>query len=113
MDKNYVLTTFLALIFLISQQGFSQEINSPASSIQTIEGLSIFPNPVENGKQLIHITSKRSITKNIEVYNVLGKQIFSMVLIGKELNISKLTSGVYVLKITEGAVSETRKLVIK
>ena len=113
MDKNYFVMTFFALIFLITQNGFSQNINSMDSNKTSIEGLSIFPNPVENGKQFIYITSKYSISKKVELYNVLGKQIFSAVLVGKELNISKLGSGVYVLKITEDNISETRKLVIK
>ncbi|GAL72730.1 hypothetical protein JCM19302_3224 [Jejuia pallidilutea] len=44
---------------------------------------------------------------------MLGKQIKSTITTRKELDISSLNSGVYILKITEGTVSETRKLVIK
>lgn len=113
MKKNYILITFLALMFTITQQGFSQARVDNALVQENIEGLSIFPNPVNNGKQYINITSKRNLTKKVEIFNVLGKQIFSTVLVGKELNISKLGTGVYILKITEKAVSETRKLVIK
>ena len=113
MKKNYVLITFLVLMFTITQQGFSQTGVDNALVQEKIEGLSIFPNPVNNGKQYINITSKRNLTKKVEIFNVLGKRIFSTVLVGKELNISKLGTGVYILKITEKAVSETRKLVIK
>jgi len=113
MRKNYVLITLFALMFVITQQGFSQAITTNALVQENIEGLSIFPNPVNNGKQYINITSKRSLVKKVEIFNVLGKRIFSIMLIGKELNISKLGTGVYILKITEKDISETRKLVIK
>lgn len=113
MRKNYFLTTLFVLMFTITQQGFSQANVSNALAQENIEGLSIFPNPVNNGKQYIYITSKQSLTKKVEIFNVLGKQIFSTMLVGKELNISKLGKGVYILKITEKEVSETRKLVIK
>ena len=114
MQKNYFVTFIFCCLFLISLQGFSQSNNrdTPLQQ-QTIEGLSIYPNPVSNGKLYIYITSKRSLTKTIVVYNVLGKQISSTVLTGKEFNISQLSTGVYILKITENNISETRKLVIK
>lgn len=113
MIKNYFLTTFLALTFFVTSQGFSQTDVNNTPVQQNIEGLSIYPNPVSNGKQYIYITTKQRLTKNVAIFNVLGKQILSTVLVGKELNISKLSTGVYILKITENSISETRKLVIK
>lgn len=113
MQKNYILLLFFVLAFTITQFGFSQSIATLPPSNQNIEGLSIYPNPVNNGRQYIYITSKRSLSKTVEFYNVLGKKIFATVLSGKELNISKLSSGVYILKITENNTTETRKLVIK
>lgn len=80
---------------------------------QNIADLSIYPNPVSNGKTHVFITSKLNASKLIEFYNVLGKRIFSTRLKGKELNISNLNKGVYLLKITENNISETRKLIIK
>ncbi len=113
MQKNYFIVIFFILMFVIPLQGFSQNFNNRPSNQENIEELSIFPNPVQNGKQFIYITSKKGLTKKIEIFNVLGKQIFSHIMVGKELNISKLSTGVYVLKITENNISETRKLVIK
>ncbi|MFI1745077.1 T9SS type A sorting domain-containing protein [Thalassobellus sediminis] len=114
MKKNYFFTLIFALTLLISFQGFSQNSVSNTSAVkQNIEKLSIYPNPVTNGKTFIYITSKKNLTKKVEFFNVLGKQIFSIILTGKELNISRLSKGVYVLKITENNISETRKLVIK
>ncbi len=114
MQKNYFLTFIFSLLFLISLQGFSQSNqNNIPQQQQNIEGLSIYPNPVSNGKSYIYITSKRGLNKTVAVYNVLGKLISSTVLTSKEFNISQLSTGVYILKITENNISETRKLVIK
>lgn len=113
MQKNYIVTALFVFMSMISQQGFSQGFNDNMPSHENIEGLSVFPNPVQNGKQFIYITSKQNLTKRVEIFNVLGKQVFSNILVGKELNISRLSSGVYVLRITENKISETRKLVIK
>lgn len=113
MKKQYFLILFFVLAFFTSLSGFSQNNASTTSIVQNIENLSIYPNPVSNGKTYVYITSKLNLTKEIEFYDVLGKQIYSTVLVGKELNISRLSKGVYVLKITENEISETRKLVIK
>lgn len=113
MNKNYFLTLIFALAFFTAQYGFAQNTPNNAAIQQNIEALSIYPNPVSNGKTIINITSKLNATKRIEFYDVLGKQIYSTVLSGRELNISNLSRGVYLLRITEGSVSETRKLVIK
>ena len=83
------------------------------STRANIEGLSIYPNPVNNHRSFINIASKLSLIKNIEVFDVLGKRVSAAVLSGKELNISNLRKGVYILRITENNISESRKLVIK
>src|SRR5690606_40323077 len=106
MEKNYFLITFLFLAFLISQQGFSQSQFNNAPTSENIEGLSIYPNPVTEGRTYINITTRKNFSKNIEIYNVLGKRIHSSILSGKELNISALNTGVYILKITENNISE-------
>ncbi|MDD7884541.1 T9SS type A sorting domain-containing protein [Flavivirga sp. 57AJ16] len=113
MKKNYLFILFLTLAFAVTQQGFTQSNANRDPIKQNIEGLSIYPNPVNSGKTFIYLTSKRNLTKKIEFFNVLGKQVYATILTGKELNISNLSKGVYILKITENGISETRKLVIK
>jgi len=113
MKKNYFLILFVASAFFTSQFGFSQNNASINTMQQNIAGLSIYPNPAASGKAFVYISSKDNLTKKIAVFDVLGKQIYTTVLTGRELNISNLSKGVYILKITENNISETRKLVIK
>lgn len=111
--KNYftILFFIMALSFGISTQAQTSLSKETAPTSGEILELSIYPNPVSNGK--IYITTKANTTKKIEIYDVLGKKIISASLLGKELNISKLTEGIYILKIKEGENSSTRKLVVR
>jgi hypothetical protein len=87
----------------------SAQDNKPQPVV--IEGLSFYPNPVSNGK--IYITSKSSLDKDIIIFDVLGKKVLQTTLNTKELNISSLSPGVYIIKIKEGEATATRKLIVK
>jgi hypothetical protein len=76
-----------------------------------IEGLSLYPNPVSNGK--VYVTSKNDDEKDIIIFDVLGKKVIQTTINSRELNISNLSSGVYIIKINEGDASATRKLIVK
>lgn len=112
MKKNYFLFIFMFL-FLGAFNGYSQSISEKMPQQEHIEGLSIYPNPVSNGRLFVNITTHKNLSKKVAIFNVLGKQIYATELFGKELNVAQLSTGVYILKITENNISETRKLVIK
>ncbi|MFV0539666.1 MAG: T9SS type A sorting domain-containing protein [Aestuariibaculum sp.] len=115
MKNNYYLL-LICIIFSMAFQlnGFSQNtaVTVTAHDLK-IEGLSIYPNPIVKGQTYVYIKSNKNLSKSIEIFDILGKRISIQVLKGKELNISSLKKGVYILKITENKVSETRKLVVK
>lgn len=75
------------------------------------ETFKIYPNPAIKG--YVNITSKVSGSKNILIFDVLGKQVIKTTLNGDRLDISVLNSGVYIMKIEHGKTSTTKKLVIK
>ena len=77
----------------------------------SIDGLSFYPNPATNGK--IFIASKSNIAKEIAIYDVLGKKVFMIASSAREINISSLSPGVYIIKIKEEENTATRKLIIK
>lgn len=75
-----------------------------------IAGLSIYPNPVTSGT--FYINSTNGLNKSVAIYDVLGKQVLKANATNA-VNVSSLSGGVYVLKITEEGKTATRKLVIK
>lgn len=112
MGKNYFYITIL-LVFLFSI-GVSAQESKQATKLQestSIEGLSLYPNPVSNGK--VYITSKNDLDKEIIIFDVLGKKVFQSQLSSRELNVSNLPSGVYIIKINENEASATRKLIVR
>ena len=113
MKKKYFYTLLLFGFLLTVNTGYAQlNYDRPNSLVsQSIEGLTIYPNPVNNGK--IYISTTLNLTKEINIYDVLGKKIISQTLFGKELNISNLSPGVYILKLKEHEFSATRKLVVR
>ncbi|MCF6350131.1 MAG: T9SS type A sorting domain-containing protein [Flavobacteriaceae bacterium] len=78
-----------------------------------IEGFSLYPNPVTKGK--VVITTLNASQKNIELYNIIGKRIYTNSFTGTqiEVNFGKLNSGVYFLKVKEGTYTTISKLVVK
>ncbi len=76
-----------------------------------IAGLKVYPNPVSSGT--LFIKSASNDQKSIAIYDILGKQVMNTVLVNDSVNVSTLTSGIYVVKITESGKTETRKLVIE
>ena len=112
MKKHYILIVFFAFAFMFSQHGVAQSTPQNNAALN-IEGLSIYPNPVTQGRLYISITTTQNMTNEVDIFPVLGQHLFATTLFGKELNIQKLNAGVYILKITENNISATRKLVIK
>lgn len=112
MKQKYLLG-FLLVCFLLFSNGIAAQSTSlPAYTPEKpIAGLSIYPNPVTGSK--VYISSEKNDAKEVEVYNVLGKMVLSANLVGKELDVSELTPGIYILKIKEGNTQATRKLVVK
>jgi hypothetical protein len=112
MTKNYFYITIL-LVFLFSLSANAQEIKTQPKTVESasIEGLNLYPNPISNGK--VYIATKNDLDKEIIIFDVLGKKVLQTVLNSRELNVSNLSSGVYIIKIYEKEASATRKLIIR
>ena len=113
MKKNYFYITFLFLLFSLSlsAQESKDTVVTSKSQEKPFDDLDIYPNPVSTGR--VFITSKSGAVKDIRVFNVIGKLVIQVSLSTKELNVSSLAPGVYIIKITEGEQRATRKLIIK
>jgi hypothetical protein len=79
----------------------------------SIAGFSAYPNPVK-GNNLTVTTSSRDL-KTVNIYNVLGKKVFSQRFssMNKTMNVSEIASGVYIMKVSEGNNIATIKLIIE
>ena len=76
-----------------------------------IEGFKLYPNPVTNGK--VYIQTTVNAPKKILIFDVLGTQVLETTILGRELDLSNLHAGVYVLRVLEKDKVATRKLVVK
>ena len=70
---------------------------------------SIYPNPA---KEYVNISSQTTGDKNVTIYNILGKQVIQTITT-ESVNISSLTSGIYIMKISQNGISSTKKLVVR
>ena len=110
--KYFYITLLLVCLFSLGANAQENKAATTTAGGEPIEGLSIYPNPVSSDRIYI-TTSKQSQSKEVEIYDVLGKKVLQSTLTGKELNITGLTPGVYIIKIKEGDATATRKLIVK
>lgn len=112
MAKNY-FNIIILLAFFFSLSIFAQDTKQQPKlqEATSIEGFSLYPNPVTSGK--IYITSKNDSNKEVIIFDVLGKKVLQSTMSSRELNVSSLSPGVYIIKINEGDSSVTRKLIVR
>ena len=116
MKEKYLYIFLLLIITSFSAQAQTAKNSGVADQVKTentLDKVQIYPNPVTSGK--IYINAESTSTKTIELYDMLGKRIVFTEMNGyqKELNVSNLKAGVYILKLSEKNNSITRKIVIK
>ncbi len=70
----------------------------------------LYPNPVSGG--VLNIESNSTEALDVELYNMFGKQVLKSKAT-KNINVSNLSSGLYLVKINQGSLSQTKKLIIK
>ena len=112
MTKNYFYSAILLVFFFslsLNAQDLKQQPKPQETSV--IEGLNLYPNPVSNGK--VYISTKNDSEKEIIIFDLLGKKVLQTLISSRELNVSNLNSGVYIIKITEDNASATRKLIVR
>ena len=77
----------------------------------SISNLSIYPNPVTNGKLFISSTS--NLEKEVVIFTTLGQQVLQDKTVSEAIYVSFLSQGTYFIKITEAGLTTTKKLIIK
>jgi len=82
-----------------------------STSDNTIEGFTFYPNPTSN---VLNVKANSSID-TITIYNTLGQQILNKTIgaTTSQLNVSNLTTGVYLLKVVSEGQMGTYRLIKK
>ncbi len=78
-----------------------------------IDGFAAYPNPVNNKR--FTITTNSISEKTVKIFNVLGRQVLATKFStnDKLVDVSSLSTGVYILKVQEGSKIATKKLVVR
>jgi hypothetical protein len=85
--------------FTLANQSFSQ-----------IDGLKMYPNPAKNN---LFIETALNSDINVAIIDVLGKEVINSKVSNNTVNISGLSPGIYIVKITEEGKTSTKKLIIE
>lgn len=93
--------------FFFDHVRFEGTLATPNSKKPTI---SIFPNPV---KDILIVQSNSSDPKEIKIFDVLGKMIWSRTTAEDILYLDSWKSGLYFIQIRQGSYSSTQKLVVQ
>ena len=106
---HYQLTTnnSIKTLTITSENGDQAIYKNTVLSTQeyTNSLVSIYPNPV---KDILNIDiSNNKIVRNATIYNILGKELLHST--KKEIDVSKLTNGVYVVKI----ITNNNQVIVK
>lgn len=96
------------LFFLFISFSYGQEVRNAGGEIA---GFELYPNPVTTGK--VYIQTTLNAPKRILIFDVFGTKRLETTILRKELNVSNLVAGVYVLRVYEKDRMATRKLIIK
>ncbi len=99
------------LYLLILLFTFGTAFGQQASDKSDIEGFKMYPNPVTSGT--VHIVTAANQPKKIRIFDVLGTPVLETTIMGRELNLSGLKAGVYLIQVYENDKVATRKLVVK
>jgi hypothetical protein len=87
------------------------DVTLSTNSFNAIDGFTMYPNPLTGN--VLNFSSAINAEMNVQIFDMLGKQILTSKVNNNTLNIPSLNAGVYIVKITEEGKTATRKLVVR
>lgn len=110
---------FLLCISLLLVNVFAQEKSTtlPKQGVSTTDltKIKLYPNPITKGKVTVIFPEKAKVS-NVEVFSVLGKKIYQRKnphILDNRINIRRLKTGMYLLKISTENKSITKKIIVQ
>ena len=96
--------------FLLQMDSFVVEGTLGINDIDNLE-MNIYPNPV-NGN-FVTIQTPTNGVKYVEVFDITGKRLINTSLTADSLEVSSLSAGMYLIKVTVEGQSKTSKLIVR
>ena len=99
----------------ISEYGETEDYTANIGTLgvndEDIMQVRLFPNPVDGN--FVTIQTPINGTKEIEVFDLVGKRVINTNLMSDSLDVSELNTGIYMVKVTIENLTSTSKLIIK
>ena len=96
--------------FVLQMDSFVVEGTLGVNDFNSLE-MSIYPNPVDGN--YVTIKTPYDGIKEVQVFDILGKRVINTNLISDSLDVSRLNSGVYMVKVTVENQTNMSKLIIE
>ena len=96
--------------FVLQMDSFVVEGTLGLNNIQSLD-MNIYPNPV-NGN-FVTIQTPINGVKYVEVFDITGKRLINTSLSADTLEVSSLSAGIYLIKVTVEGQSKTSKLIVR
>ncbi|MFK8036795.1 MAG: T9SS type A sorting domain-containing protein [Crocinitomicaceae bacterium] len=96
-----------------SNEIFSLELTASSASISKTESLSLelYPNPATD---MVRVSSNDKGNMNVAIHDITGKNVMSTVLSNNnQIDVSNLTTGIYLVKVSQNGATSTKKLVVE
>lgn len=94
--------------------GSPKAVNSAPAALNDneLEGFKVYPNPV---KDALFINTLNANAKTVELFSIIGKRVYANKTNATNfsINVSKLNSGLYILKVSDGTHTSIQKVVVK
>uniref|UniRef100_UPI00404B3C3B T9SS type A sorting domain-containing protein n=1 Tax=Flavobacterium sp. TaxID=239 RepID=UPI00404B3C3B len=87
------------------------DVTLSTRAFDAIDGLTMYPNPLTGNT--LNFSSAINAEMNVQIFDILGKQVLNAKVNNNTLNVSNLNAGVYIVKITEEGKTATRKLIVQ
>ena len=75
--------------------------------------LNVFPNPVDSSDQFLNIKMNNTYSKNISIFDLTARKVFSTITQNDRIDISSLSVGTYILEISVSDKIHRSKLIVK
>jgi hypothetical protein len=96
--------------YLLQMDSFVVEGTLGVNDVQSLD-MNIYPNPV-NGN-FVTIQTPINGVKYVEVFDITGKRLINTSLSADTLEVSSLSAGMYLIKVTVEGQSKTSKLIVR